>query len=109
MNGNSISEQEAFSTPEPSKGAPPALPTGENLAPRTTIGETATIEDSVEPLVVATTGEINSDVGGHPEHALQVGCTSQVQGDGQGEGALVSESESNVSVTPAGEQPTRTS
>ena len=106
LNGKSIGEQEAFSTLEPSKDAPLALPMGESVAAGTTVEDTTTIEDSVEPLVTAS-GAINSNVGGYPEYALQGACTSQIQGDGQEEGAPVSESE--VNVAPTGEHPNRTS
>lgn len=109
MNGNSISEQEALSTPEPSKDAPPVPPTSESVAAGATVEDTTTIEDSVEPLIVATTGDINANVRGYPEHALQGAGTGQVRGDGQEERAPVFESESKVSVAPAGEQPNRTS
>lgn len=79
---------------------------GEGVAAETTVEDTNTLKDSVEPLVVPSTGDISSDVGGHSEQALQGGCTGQVRGDGQEERAPVSGSESNVSIAPAGRQPT---
>ena len=82
---------------------------GESTAAGTIIEDATSIKDSVKPLVVSSTGDINSDVGGHPEQALQGTCTGQVQGDGQEETAPVSGSESNVSIAPAGGQPNRTS
>jgi len=94
---------------EPSEDTPPAPLTDEDVVAGTTVEDITAIENSIEPPVVATTGDINSGAGSHPEQALHGACHGQGPGDGQEDRTPVSESEVKHSVVPAGERPNQTS
>lgn len=102
-----IGNEEISNAPEPSKYTPPAPPTNGAINAGNTVGDTTTVENSVERLIAATTGEVNSDADGHPEQALDEACPGREQEDGQESGAPVSEPETKDSFAPAGEQPTQ--
>ena len=88
MTDSSIGNEDA---PEPSKANPPASPTGEIQATGTIVEHTSTVENSVELLLSACAGNVNSGV---VDHLKQEACS------GRGQEAEVPTSEDIV--VPAG-------
>lgn len=62
LTDGSISKEDA---PEPSKDNPPAPRTDETQATETTVEDTSTVENSVELLLSASTGNVNPEVVDH--------------------------------------------